>query len=109
VKVTGPKEGFDADIQLPENVSVVAELLGGSLQLSGIRGSKDIAARSGQIEVAVGGRDDYKHVTASVGTGELIATVFDQKALGVRSFEWTGNGSHNLKVRVNSGKVTLKN
>ena len=108
VKVTGP-EGFDADIELPQNVSVVAELAGGSLQLSGLRGSKDIAARSGQIEIAVGGKDHYRQVRASVGTGELTAAAFDEKAHGVRSFEWSGKGSHNLNVRVNNGKVTLKN
>lgn len=109
VKVTGPKEGFAADIELPENVRVVAELDGGSLQLSGIRGSKDIAAKSGQIEISVGGKDDYRQVRASVGTGELTAAAFDEKAHGVRTFEWSGKGSYNLNVRVNNGKVTLRN
>jgi hypothetical protein len=47
--------------------------------------------------------------TNVMGTGELTAAAFDAKAHGVRTFEWSGNGSHNLNVRVNSGKVTLKN
>jgi hypothetical protein len=108
VKVAGPTEGFDADIQLPENVSVVAERAGGSLQLSGLRGSKAIAAKSGQIEIAVGGKEHYRQVTASVQNGELTAAAFDEKARGVRSFQWSGNGAHDLKVRVESGKVVLR-
>jgi hypothetical protein len=109
VRVVGPKDGFDADIQLPARVSVVVELAGGSLQLSGVQGSKDIAANTAQIEIAVGRREDYRQVTASVTAGELTASAFDAKASGVRSFEWTGNGPYDLRVRLEKGRVTLKN
>lgn len=36
VRVVGPQDGFDADIQLPAHVTVDVSLAGGSLQLSGV-------------------------------------------------------------------------
>jgi hypothetical protein len=109
VRVVGPREGFDADIELPGRVGVVVELAGGSLQLSGVEGSKDLAARTGSIEIAVGDLKHYRRVTASVQSGELTASAFDGSARGVRSFQWTGTGAHDLRVRVDNGRITLKN
>jgi len=109
VRVVGPKDGFDADIQLPARVSVGVVLAGGSLQLSGVEGSKDIAANTGDIEIVVGDRAHYRRVTASVQSGELTVSAFDESARGVRSFQWTGKGAHDLRVRLDKGRVTLKN
>jgi hypothetical protein len=109
VRVIGPKDGFDADIQLPGRVSVVVELAGGSLQLSGVEGSKDVAANTASIEIAVGDRKHYRRVTASVQSGELTASAFDGSARGARSFQWTGQGAHDLRVRLAKGRITLKN
>jgi hypothetical protein len=109
VRVVGPKDGFDAEIQLPARVSVAVEFAGGSLQLSGVEGSKEIAADTGDIEIAVGDRELYRRVTASVEDGELTALAFDERSRNVRSFQWTGKGAHDLRVRLNSGRVTLKN
>jgi hypothetical protein len=109
VRVVGPKDGFDADIQLPQRVTVVVELAGGSLHVSGVEGSKDIVANTADIEIAVGSREHYRRVTASVQSGELTATAFDEIARGVRSFQWTGKGAHDLRVRLGRGRVTLKN
>ena len=109
VRIVGPKDGFEADIQLPARVSVVVELAGGSLHLSGIEGSKDIAAGTGDIDIAVGGRELYRRVTASVQSGELTPSAFDESVRGVRSFQWTGKGAHDLRVRLDKGRVTLKN
>jgi hypothetical protein len=109
VRVVGPKDGFDADIQLPSRVGVEVELVAGSLQLSGVEGSKDVAATTGNIEIAVGDRKHYRRVTASVQNGELTASAFDESARGVRSFEWTGKGPHDLRVRLEKGRLTLKN
>jgi hypothetical protein len=108
VRVVGPKDGFDADIQLPARVSVVVELAGGSLQLTGVEGSKDVTANAGNIEIAVGDRAHYRRVTASVQSGELTAPAFEEAARGVRSFQWTGKGAHDLRVRLDKGRITLK-
>jgi len=109
VRVVGPKNGFDADIQLPTRVGVEVELAGGSLQLSGVEGSKDVRADAGNIEIVIGDGSLYRRVTASVRSGELTASAFDERARGVQSFEWTGTGPHDLRVRLGQGRVTLKN
>lgn len=108
VRVVGPKDGFDADIQLPARVGVVVELAGGALFLTGVEGSKDVAAHTGSIEIAVGDRKQYRRVTASVQSGELTASAFDDSARGARSFQWTGQGAHDLRVRLDQGRITLK-
>ena len=109
VRVVGPKDGFDADIQLPARVGVDVELAGGSLRLSGVEGSKDVRADAGNIEIVIGDGTRYRRVTASVRSGELTASAFDERARGVQSFEWTGTGPHDLRVRLGQGRLTLKN
>lgn len=108
LRVVGPKEGFDADIQLPARVALVVELAGGSLQLSGVEGTTDVSAKDGNVEIAVGSRDRYRAVTASVKRGDVIASAFGEYAPGSGSFRWTGRGAHDLRVRVGTGRVTLK-
>jgi hypothetical protein len=82
--------------------------LGGSLQVSRVEGSKDIAADAGNIEILVGDRERYRQVTASVQSGELAAPAFDEGAKEIRSFHWTGRGESDLRVRVDRGRITLK-
>jgi hypothetical protein len=108
VRVVGPKDGFDADIHVPARVGLEIELAGGSLQVSRVEGSKDIAADTGHIEISVGDRERYRQVTASVRNGELAAPAFDEGAKGIRSFQWTGRGESDLRVRVDRGAITLK-
>jgi hypothetical protein len=76
--------------------------------VSRVEGSKDIAADTGHIEIAVGDRERYRRVTASVQSGELAAKAFDEGAHGVRSFQWKGRGESDLRVRVDRGRITLK-
>jgi hypothetical protein len=109
VRVAGPSDGFEADIQLPARVRVVVELAGGSLHVSGVEGSKDIAAGTGNIEIAIGNPEQYRRVTASVQNGELQASAFGESARGSGSMQWTGNGAYELRVRLDRGRVTLKN
>jgi hypothetical protein len=109
VRVVGPEDGFEADIQIPAHVGLEIDLVGGSLRLSGVDGSKDIAANTGHIEIVVGNREHYRRVTASVQSGELTASAFDGSARDVRSFQWTGTGLSDLSVRVDRGRITLTN
>jgi hypothetical protein len=109
VKVVGPKGGFDAVIEVPARVNLVIELAGGKLDVSGVVGSKDIAAKSAEIEVVVGPDDRYRQVSATVQKGNLTAPAFAGRAPERGSFEWTGPGEHDLRVRLDAGNVTLKN
>jgi hypothetical protein len=108
LRVRGPREGLEARIELPKRVNLVASLAGGSLQVSGVEGSKDIEAKTGDIEISVGDRDRYKRVTASVGSGDLTAPAFDDRGSGPRSFEWTGKGASDIRIRLDVGRLTLK-
>jgi hypothetical protein len=108
VRVTSPREGLEVQIELPKRVNLVARLADGSLQVSGIEGSKDIESKSGNVEVSLGDRDQYKRVTASVRSGDLTAPAFDDGGSGPRSFEWTGKGSYEIRIRLHAGRLTLR-
>jgi len=70
VKVTGPNDGFDADIELPRRVNIVVTLAGGTLHLRGIDGNKNISGKSGEIEIELGNRNQHGQITASVRRGQ---------------------------------------
>jgi len=108
LRVRGPQEGFEARIELPKRVNIVASLPGGSLRMGGVEGSKDIEAKTGDIEINVGDRDQYKGVIASVRSGDLTAPAFDDKGSGPHSFEWTGKGAFDIRIRLDSGRLTLR-
>jgi hypothetical protein len=108
VTVRGPEHGFEADIEVPRRVNLVVTLAAGALRLRGIEGSKDISAKSGEIEIEMGDRHQYGHVMALVRTGAVNLPGFQNNPPGQRSFEWTGNGAHDLRVRLNAGSITLR-
>ena len=109
VKVVGPKGRFDADIEVPARVNLVVELAGGALHVTGVVGSKDIAAKSAEIEVVVGPADRYRQVSATVQKGNLTAPAFEGSTPARGAFEWIGKGEYDLRVRLDTGNVTLKN
>lgn len=109
VETDGPnRNGVDARIELPRQANIVVELSAGDLTISGIEGSKDVSARAGDIRIAVGEREQYRHVNASVRIGDLNADAFDVKKGGFfRSFEWNGKGAYDLRARLTVGDLTL--
>jgi hypothetical protein len=108
VEIDGPSDNFYVELQLPRRTNVVAELSAGELELSGIEGSKDISARAGELRIAVGDREQYRRVDASVRIGELAADAFDVTKGGFfRSFEWTGKGQYDLRAHLTVGELRL--
>ena len=108
VTVTGPKDGFEADIELPRHVQMIVTLAGGTLRVRGIDGSKNISAKTGEIDIEIGDRNRYGRVIASVRTGAVNPPGFHTGQPDRRSFEWTGSGIHDLNVRLDSGTITLR-
>ena len=108
VKVTGPAEGFDADIELPERVNMVVTLTAGTLHLRGIEGSKNISGKAGEIEIELGDRNQYRQISASVKKGAVTMPGFREHQPDVLNFDWTGGGPHDLTVRVEAGHITLR-
>ena len=111
VDVDGPlHDGVDARIELPRRSDVVISLSAGDLRMEGIEGSKDVSMRAGDLSIAVGAREQYRHVDASVKIGDLNAEPFDVRKEGFfRSFEWKGKGTYDLSAHLMVGDLKLTN
>jgi len=70
-------DGLDVRIELPRRTHIVLKLTAGDLKVEGIEGSKDVSARAGDVTIAVGARDQYRHVNASIRIGDLNAEPFN--------------------------------
>jgi hypothetical protein len=107
--VNGPSDGFHVDIDVPVRTDLVISLSAGDFTLSGVEGSKDISVWAGDLKIDVGNPADYKSVYASVTAGDLEADAFGRSTHGLfRSFEHTGSGKYNLRVRLTAGHITLR-
>jgi hypothetical protein len=109
VDVDGPlHDGVDARIELPRRSDVVISLSAGDLRMEGIEGSKDVSMRAGDLSIAVGAREQYRHVDASVKIGDLNAEPFDVRKEGFfRSFEWKGKGTYDISAHLTVGDLKL--
>jgi hypothetical protein len=106
---SGPSDGFHVEIDLPARTDLVIGLSAGDFTLSGVEGSKDISVWAGDLKIDVGDPAGYKSVYASVTAGELEADAFGGSRHGLfRSFEHTGPGKYNLRVRLTAGHITLR-
>jgi hypothetical protein len=95
-------------IELPRRTDIVLNLSAGDLDINGIEGSKDIAAKAGEVKIGIGSRDQYRYVNASVRIGELNADAFDVNEDGFfRSFEWSGKGRYELRAHLTVGELHL--
>jgi hypothetical protein len=105
----GPTRDFTVRIELPQRSNLVARLSAGELDIRGIEGSKDVAARAGDIDIDVGDRDSYRRVDASVKVGGLRAYPFRVEKGGLfRTLYWTGKGKYDLRANLTVGQVTLR-
>ncbi len=105
----GPSDGFHVDIDVPARTDLVISLSAGDFSLSGVEGSKDISVWAGDLKIDVGNPADYKSVYASVTAGELEADAFGRSTHGLfRSFDHTGSGKYNLRVRLTAGHISLR-
>jgi hypothetical protein len=101
-------DGLDVRIELPRRTHIVLKLTAGDLKVEGIEGSKDVSARAGDVTIAVGARDQYRHVNASIRVGDLNAEPFNVNKGGLfRSFEWNGKGQYDLRAHLTVGDLKL--
>ena len=109
IETDGPmNDGLGVRIELPRLTNIVLRLSAGDLKVSGIEGSKDVSARAGDVSIAVGPREQYRHVNASIRIGDLNADAFDVRKEGLfRSFEWTGKGQYDLRAHLTVGDLKL--
>ena len=106
--VTPWNHGPKIRIELPRRSDISVDLSAGELHIRGIEGSKDVSARAGDVTIAVGSREQYRHVHASVRIGDLNAEPFNVNKDGFfRSFEWSGKGPYELRAHLTVGDLRL--
>ena len=105
-----PHDNFHAIIELPALADVRVRLTAGNLEMSGIKGDKDIELNAGNLNISVGSSNDWDAVDASVTAGDLHAPAFQAATGGLfRSFKWKGPGKYRLHVHLTAGDVNLRN
>lgn len=109
IETDGPMtDGLDVRIELPRLTNIVLKLSAGDLKVAGVEGSKDVSAGAGDVSIAVGPRDQYRHVNASIRIGDLNAEPFNVRKEGFfRSFEWSGKGKYDLRAHLTVGDLKL--
>jgi hypothetical protein len=99
---------FHAEIEVPQRSDLYVRLSVGDLNIRGVSGSKDIENRVGDVNVDVRRPEDYQHVDASVGIGDLTAPAFNISKDGfMRSIKRTGQGAYRLHLHVGVGDARL--
>jgi hypothetical protein len=105
----GPKNDLRITIEIPKSTGLFVRMPAGQLELSDIRGDKDVQLNAGELIVGIGNPADYSHVEASVSTGGLEAEPFGESHGGLfRSFHKDGNGKYKLHAHVGVGDLTLR-
>lgn len=105
-----PNNNFHATIEVPAITDLRIRLTAGDLNVSGIKGDKDIEAHAGDVNVSVGNSSDWGEVDASVTAGDISAAPFRaSKGDLFRSMRWQGPGKYRLHVHLTAGDVNLRN
>ena len=108
LRLDGPGNNFSANVELPERTDVTIHLSAGDLDVRRLEGSKDIDMWAGDLTVEVGDTSKYRHVSASVRSGEISASPFKVNKGGLfRSFQADGAGSYDLRVKLMAGDLKL--
>lgn len=104
-----PHNNFRVRVELPKSSGLYVRMLAGQLGVREIIGDKDVELSFGQMSVDVGKPEDYRHVDASVNSGEIDASAFDVDKGGLfRSFDKSGPGKYRLHAHVGAGELDLR-
>jgi hypothetical protein len=108
VDVSGPSNGFDVSIEVPQRSDLSVSLSAGDLSIGPLDGSQDVSAWAGKIQLALQDLAQYSSVYASVTAGQIRAEPLDTQKGGLfRSVSWEGKGRYALRVRLTAGDVIL--
>jgi hypothetical protein len=108
LRVRHTAHNFHADIEVPTHCDLFVRLGVGDLKVQGVAGNKDIETHVGDLNVDVRRPEDYQHVDASVGIGDLAAPAFNVNKDGfVRSFHRQGQGLYRLHLHVGVGDLRM--
>jgi hypothetical protein len=104
-----PRNNFTLRIEIPKSSALYVRMFAGELDMRDIVGDKDVELSFGQLNMDVGKAEEYRHVSASVNTGELDAPAFNVSKGGLfRSFTRTGPGKYLIHAHVGAGELDLR-
>jgi hypothetical protein len=104
----GPHSDFRILIAVPRKLHLFVRMPFGAMQIADVEGSKDVSLRAGDLDIGIGAADDYAHIDASVGTGEIDLSALNVETGGFfRKFHKDGPGQYTLRVHIGAGQVTL--
>lgn len=105
----GPRNDIQITVEVPKDTGLYVRMPAGQLEISDVKGDKDVQLHAGELIVHVGSPEDYSRVDASVTTGGLEAPPFHEDHGGFfRSFHKDGNGKYKLHAHVGAGDLTLR-
>jgi hypothetical protein len=105
----GPRDGIRITVRVPAKTDLRARVPFGEVVVENISGNQDVSLHAGDLTVAVGDREAYSRVDASVFTGEVDASAFGESRGGLfRSFRHDGAGLYRLHAHVGAGQLTLR-
>ncbi len=105
----GTNNEVEMTIEIPKSSDLYIRMPFGDLTLEGVSGDKDVELHAGDLTIAVGDAADYRHVDASVLTGDIEAEPFGESHGGLfRSFQKTGTGRYKLHAHLGAGDLTLR-
>jgi hypothetical protein len=105
----GPKNDLEVIIEVPKKTGLFVRMTAGNLELQHVVGDKDAELHAGELIIDVGDASDYSRVDASVYSGGLEASPFNESHGGLfRSFHKEGNGRYHLHAHVGAGDLTLQ-
>jgi hypothetical protein len=106
----GPNGDVRLRIRVPNQSNLIVRCTAGDLDVSKIRGNKDVSLRAGDLTIEVGNPEDYAIAEASVTAGDVHASAFGVHKGGLfRKFKRENSaGKYNLRASLWAGDIKLK-
>jgi len=68
-----PHNNFRITVEIPQKTNLYVRMMAGQLEISGIKGNKDVELHFGQMNLSIGLASDYAHAEGSVNSGQVDA------------------------------------
>jgi len=104
-----PNNNYRVTIEVPKSSALYIRMFAGELNVNDVVGDKDVVLHFGELNIDVGKAEDYRHVEASVNSGDLEAAAFNVSKGGLfRSFDRSGPGKYRVHAHVGAGQLDLR-
>jgi hypothetical protein len=106
----GPHGDVRLRIWVPTKTNLVVRGTAGDLDITGVRGNKDVSLRAGDLTINVGNPGDYAIAEASVTAGDVNASAFGVHKGGLfRKFKHeNAGGKYRLRASLWAGDIKLR-